>query len=280
MAYLIGQLSVLLAIAALFGGGLAGWSWHCIRNRDKWAAKDSQRARLREELLGFVGVDFGDPLPPLPAPLVDTGELEDLRARLAAAEERARAQEAACGDHVSKIASLEMELSSLRASLDNDAEAARFLALEESLRASQDKASDLERRAAELEDLLNQTSAPAPAEDGVDVAAMRWRIRDLEARLAKVDSDAAIARIVGPEPETAPAPQPDQEDALNRQRWQARYLQARVNYLEELSRQTRKAEPAPISVVTAPPVDEEAESRKRWRQRYLEARVAWLEGRG
>lgn len=272
MAYLIGQLVIPL-IAALAGGALAGWSWHCIRHRDRWAARDGERDRLRGELLSLVGVTP----PPDPGPLVD----EDLAARLREAEEQVlalqrqlAAREDAGLGHESRIAELEMELASARAAApDPSAETARFTALQETLRAAQDKGADLERRAGELEALLQAQPQPP----GVDVAAMRWRLRELEAQLAARSAEDNIARLTPVEAPPPPPTAPDLSDALNREHWRARYLQARVAYLEG------QAQPAPLAAVPeAPPpapVDEEAENRRRWRQRYLEARLAWLEGR-
>ncbi|MDX2234437.1 MAG: hypothetical protein NW200_08050 [Hyphomonadaceae bacterium] len=278
MAYLIGQLLAPLAIAAVFGGGLAGWSWHCIRNRDRWAARDAERDRLRDELLtyvGFTSVDGG------PIVLGNT-ELEAMQVRLETANEHVLSlqrqlaeREDACGAHESRIAELEMALASARAANDEDRGAERFAAMEAALRAAEAKAAEVERRAAELESALdNAQPAPAPANGGVDVAAMSWRLRQLEAERAARDVDANIARVAAqPEP---PPPTQDLENALNRQSWRARYLQARVDYLEGLA---AAPAPAPVAPVPAAPVDEEADNRKRWRQRYLEARVAWLEGR-
>ena len=110
---------------------------------------------------------------------------------------------------------------------------------------------------------------------------MRWRIRELEAQVARHDAGASIARIAAPmeaTPVETPARRADLDDALNRERWQSRYLSARVKYLEGLANTSPPQAPQPLAVVAAPVV-EEADNRRRWRQRYLEARVAWLEGR-
>lgn len=278
MAFLIGQLLVPLALAAVFGGGVAGWSWHCIANRDRWAKRDAERARLRDELLSYVG--YASPASD-GALLLRGGEMEALQVRLDTAADTAASlqrqlelREEACAEHESRIAQLEMELASARAAMDSDDGAERFAAMEAALREAEAKAADVERRAAQLETALDA----APATPGVDVAAMSTRIRQLEAELAARDMDDSIARMPAPAP--APAPAPDLDDVLNRQRWQTRYLQARVRYLESLP---AAPPPAPAALAAppepAPPVDEEAENRRRWRQRYLEARVAWLEGR-
>ncbi len=279
MAYLIGQLLVPLAIAAVFGGGLAGWSWHCIRNRDKRAARDAERERLRNELLTYVGYT---------AP-VDTGihlgvaEHDALQIRVDAANDQITAlkrdlaaREDACNEHTSRIAQLEMALASAQAALpDEGADADRVAALETALREAEARAADVDRRAALLEADLD--AATAPAQPGVDVTAMRWRIQELESQVARHDADAGIARIAAPVEATAA--RPDLDDALNRERWQSRYLNARVKYLESLANApATQSAPQPLAAVAAP-LDEEADNRRRWRQRYLEARVAWLEGR-
>lgn len=252
MAYLIGQLLLPLALAAI-GGGVAGWCWHCLSTRPAWALRDAERDRLRSELLSFVGVSFD-------RPLVTSDEHDAVKQRLAAANEQIAALQRGLEDkdqtivaRDGKVSELEMVISGLRASMpDSGAEAARIAALEEALRAAEAKASDVERRAALLEADLETATAPvAPAED---VANLHWRIHELETALAAKQAPAVS------------------DDELNRSRWQTRYLNARVQYLEGLA-----ATPAPAPVAEA--IDEEAENRRRWRQRYLEARVAWLEGR-
>lgn len=277
MAYLIGQLLVPLAIAAIFGGGLAGWSWHCIAHRDKWAARDAERDRLRNELLTYVGHVPGEGIQ------IGSAELEALHVRFDAANDQIAAlqrdiaaREEACKEHHSRIAELEMALAGAKASApDHNAAIDRVASLETALREAEARAADLDRRAAQLETDLDAATAPAAsAGPGVDVAAIRWRMHQLESQIAGYQSRENIAQIAAP----APAPAPDLEDQVNRQKWQARYLTARVQYLEDLHN-TKAATPAPAPVVAAPPVDEEADNRRRWRQRYLEARVAWLEGR-
>ena len=262
MAYLIGQLLVPLAIAAVFGGGLAGWSWHCIANRDKWAARDRERDQLRNELLTYVGY-----VPPDEGGIrIGDAELESLKVRLETAQRDLAAREEACRAHDSRIAELEMALAGAKAAAPDASD--RVAALETALREAEARAVDLDRRAALMEADLDAHTAPA--EPGVDVAAMRWRMHQLETQIAGYQSRETIARIATP----APGPSPDLEDQVNRQKWQARYLTARVQYLEGLANAT-----APAPVAPAAPVDEEADNRRRWRQRYLEARVAWLEGR-
>lgn len=280
MAYLIGQL-ILPLLAAVVGGGMAGWSWHCIRTRDDWAARDGERDRLRNELLSYIGAAPADHAIHLGA-----GENEALQLRVEAANEQALAlqrelahRDEVVGAHQSRIAELEMALASAQSELRDRAspqDDPRLAQLEQALHDAETKAADLDRRAVELQAALDRASASAPPE--VDVAALRWRIRELESRLAQ-HADTAIAPVAAPlaAPVAASVERPDLEDALLRRGWQARYLQARVNYLEGVSAATAaQPAPAPAPVVT---VDEEADNRRRWRQRYLEARVAWLEGR-
>lgn len=272
MLYLLQQLIVPLALAAVFGGGLAGWSWHCIRSRDQWAERDTERNRLRNELLGLVGY----------APANDRGyfpgaaEMEALQVRLDTATDDADAlrrqleeREEACKLHDRRITELETSL--LAASSDNGA-AERLAGLEGALREAESKAADVERRAALLEADLDAATAPRVEADTVETQAMRWKSRYLESRVDFLEAKDSIAVL------TPPAPAPVAlDDDLNRERWKGRYLEARVRYLEG---EANAEKPEPVAVVAPPPVvDAEADNRKRWRQRYLEARVAWLEGR-
>ena len=282
MAYLIGQLLVPLAIAAVFGGGLAGWSWHCIANRDRWAARDAERDRLRNELLTYVGhvtpVRGGDGVIQLGG-----AELESLHVRLDGANDHILAlqrdlatREETAIQHQGRIAELEMALASAQTSVSHDGDADdRVAALETALRDAEARAADVDRRAARLEADLD--AAAAPAAPGVDVAAMRWRIHQLETRLGAQEAHESIARIAAPAADVAP--RPDLDDELNRRRWQTRYLDSRVRYLEGAAHAEQAVAPAQAVAAIATPVDEEGDNRRRWRQRYLEARVAWLEGR-
>jgi predicted flap endonuclease-1-like 5' DNA nuclease len=269
MAYLIWQLVVPLTIAAVFGGGLAGWSWHCVRTRDAWQRRNDERERLRNELLAHVGY--------APDQGVDSGaELQALQLRVDAAREQVESmqREIFQRDEIvsaqrSRIAELEMDVAGARQELADGNGQAHSAALEAALREAEAKAAELDRRATELQAALD--AAAANAQPPTDVAALRWRIRELESQAARHEAEAAIETVAAPA-----AAHPDLEDALLRQHWQARYLQARVRYLEEAS---KAPAPEPQPVVAPSPVDEEAENRRRWRQRYLEARVAWLEGR-
>ncbi|TPW02699.1 MAG: hypothetical protein FD124_3315, partial [Alphaproteobacteria bacterium] len=294
MLYLLQQLIVPLALAAVFGGGLAGWSWHCIRNRALWTERDGERNRLRNELLGLVGYQ----------PANDRGftfgsaELDSLQIRLDAANDQLdgvrrelASREDACADHHKRIAELEIALQA--ASSDNGA-VDRVPALEAALRQAEAKAADVERRAAALEADLDAATTPGDVAEPVEVRAMRWKSRYLESRVGfleakeslgvaapvedrSADVDAARARIAELEA-TLAAPPVASDDELVRERWRSRYLDARVRYLEG---ETNAQKPEPVAVAPPPPaeIDAEADNRRRWRQRYLEARVAWLEGR-
>jgi len=268
MAWLTWQLLVPLILAGVFGGGLAGWSWHCIRTRDDWAKKDAERDRLRNELLAYVGVHT--PGAPPAMAHVDNAHEQLLQAQreLFQRDEIVTAQRA-------RISELEMALSAAQQTLRDNGDPApdevRLGALEAALREAQARATDLDARANALQTALDNASAAAGPP--VDVAAMRWRMRELEARLAQHDASNGISRVAAtPEP----GERPDLEDIVQRQHWQTRYLNARVRYLED---QAKAPAPEPVATAPAAPVDAEAENRRRWRQRYLEARVAWLEGR-
>lgn len=267
MAYLIWQLVVPLTIAAVFGGGLAGWSWHCIRTRDAWAAKDAERDRLRGELLGYVGAYVPEAREPLAHVDNALEHLQQAQRELFQKDEIVAAQRA-------RISELELALSGAQQQLlDNGSPSpddGRLSALEAALREAQTRAADLDARANALQGALD--TASTAASPPVDVAAMRWRIRELETRLAQREASSTIAQVTAPEPATAE--RPDLEDIIQRQHWQTRYLNARVRYLEDQGKAA-----APVAAAPAAPVDAEAENRRRWRQRYLEARVAWLEGR-
>jgi predicted flap endonuclease-1-like 5' DNA nuclease len=269
MAYLIWQLIVPLTIAAVFGGGLAGWSWHCVRTRDAWAARDRERDRLRNELLAYVGAAEPATVKHDPVPVRDVAS-EEL---LAAQRELFQRQEIVDAQRA-RIVELEMALAAAQQlrDLSPPGDDTRLAALEGSLGAAEAQAAELRRRADDLQAALDRASAEAPPQ--VDVAAMRWRIKELESQLARHEAENGIARVATPAP---PAERPDLEDIVLRQQWQARYLGARVRYLED---HAVAAPPAPAApVAAAAPVDAEAENRRHWRQRYLEARVAWLEGR-
>lgn len=292
MLYLLQQLIVPLALAAVFGGGLAGWSWHCIRHRAAWAERDGERNRLRNELLGLIGhLPANDRGYPLVSPELDSmkirldaanDQLDGLRRELASREE-------ACADHHKRIAELEIALQA--ASSDTGA-SDRLVTLEAALRQAEAKAAEVERRAAALEADLDATTTPKDIGEPVETRAMRWKSRYLESRVGFLEAkeslavaatvedrsaevDAAHARIAELEASLA-APPVVSDDDLMRERWRSRYLDARVRYLEGEAN-TQK----PVAVVAPPAeaVDAEADNRKRWRQRYLEARVAWLEGR-
>ena len=293
MLYLLQQLLVPLALAAVFGGGLAGWSWHCLRNRALWAERDGERNRLRNELLALVGYQ-----PALDnAFTLGSAEIDALQKRLDVANDEAEGlrrtiaeKEAACAQHDKRIADLE---TALNATSGDAGAAARLSLVEASLREAEAKAAELERRAQLLETDLD--AATAPKGESVEVSAMRWRSRYLDNRVSFLEAkenlagavpqvedlsdELAAARVrIGDLEEALSARPVGSEDDLNRERWKGRYLDARVRYLES---QANLEGPAPQAVVVAPPpvIDVEAENRKRWRQRYLEARVAWLEGR-
>ena len=285
MLYLLQQLLVPLALAAVFGGGLAGWSWHCLRNRALWAERDGERNRLRNELLALSGYQPAlDDAYTLGSVQIEalTKETEELRRVIAE-------KDAACALHDKRIAELE---AALQATAGDTGAAARLAGLEAALREAQSKAGELERRAQLLETDLD--AATAPKGESVDVAAMRWRARYLDNRVSFLEAEKGLAAAVPPvedlsgeldaarvrigdlEEALAARPAGSQDDLL-RESWKSRYLAARVKYLEE---QANLEKPAPQAVVAPPPaIDVEAENRKRWRQRYLEARVAWLEGR-
>lgn len=285
MLYLLQQLLVPLALAAVFGGGLAGWSWHCLRNRALWAERDGERNRLRNELLALSGYQPAlDDAYTLGSVQIEalTKETEELRRVIAE-------KDAACALHDKRIAELE---ASLKATASDTGAAGRLADLEAALSEARSKAGDLERRAQLLETDLD--AATAPQGESVEVSAMRWRSRYLDSRVSFLEAKDSLSAAVAPvedlsgeldaarvrigDLEEALAAKPvGSEDDLVRERWKSRYLVARVNYLED---QAKLEKPAPQVVVAPPPViDAEAENRKRWRQRYLEARVAWLEGR-
>lgn len=287
MLYLLQQLLVPLALAAVFGGGLAGWSWHCLRNRALWAERDGERNRLRNELLALSGYQPAlDEAYTLGSVQIEalTKENEELRRVIASKEE-------ACALHDERIAELE---ASLKAAASDTGAAGRLADLEAALSEARAKAGELERRAQLLETDLD--AATTPQAESVEVSAMRWRSRYLDSRVSFLEAKEGLAAAVPPvedlsgeldaarvrigDLEEALAARPvGSEDDLNRERWKSRYLVARVNYLEA---QAKREKPAPQVVVAPPPapaIDVEAENRKRWRQRYLEARVAWLEGR-
>lgn len=290
MLYLLQQLAVPLALAAVFGGGLAGWSWHCIRNRALWIERDGERNRLRNELLGLVGY----------APTDDRGytlgnaELDALQIRYEQASDEADAlrrelteRETVCAEHDRRIRELEAQL--LAASSDTAA-ADRLVLLEQALRDAETKGADLERRAALLEADLDSATLPQDEEPSVEVRAMRWKSRYLEGRVNFLETKehlagaavpavdlsdelaAAHARIAALEGASA------SDDELNRERWRTRYAEARVRFLEGEVK-APKAAPVALAAPVAEPVDSEADNRRRWRMRYLEARAAWLEGR-
>lgn len=286
MLYLLQQLAVPLALAAVFGGGLIGWSWHCIRNRALWIERDGERNRLRNDLLGLVGY----------TPAEDRGytlgnaELDALQIRYEQANEDAEKlrrelaeRETACAEHDRRIRELEAQL--LAASSDTAA-ADRLALLETALRDAESKGADLERRAALLEADLDQATLPQDQPETVETRALRWKSRYLDSRVSFLEARENLAGAAAPSvdlsgdlalahariAELEGAPQ--QDDELNRERWRTRYAEARVRYLES---EAKAEKPAPVEV--AAPVDEEADNRRRWRQRYLEARVAWLEGR-
>ncbi|MDZ4778543.1 MAG: hypothetical protein SGJ23_17320 [Alphaproteobacteria bacterium] len=289
MLYLLQQLAVPLALAAVFGGGLAGWSWHCIRNRALWIERDGERNRLRNELLGLVGY----------APVNDRGyalgnaELDALQIRYEQANEEADAlrrelgeRETACAEHDRRIRDLE---AALQASSTDSGAAERLLMLETALRDAETKGADLERRAALLEADLDSATLPKDDAETVEVRALRWKSRYLDSRVGFLEArdnlagasspmvdlsgDLALAHARIAALESAPAP----DDDLNRERWRTRYAEARVRYLEG---ELKAPKPEPIAFAApVEPVDSEADNRRRWRQRYLEARVSWLEGR-
>jgi len=287
MLYLLQQLAVPLALAAVFGGGLAGWSWHCLRNRALWIERDGERNRLRNELLGLVGY----------TPASDRGrslgnaELDALQIRYEQASEDADAlrrelnqRETACAEHDRRIRDLEAQL--LAATPDTGA-VERLALLEHALREAETKGANLERRAALLEADLDSATVPKADEETAEVRAMRWKSRYLESRVGFLEAQDHLAGVAPPvvdlsgdlalahariaELQATPA----QGDELNRQRWRTRYAEARVRYLEG---EAKAAKPIALAAPAAP-VDTEADNRRRWRQRYLEARVAWLEGR-
>jgi predicted flap endonuclease-1-like 5' DNA nuclease/predicted nucleic acid-binding Zn-ribbon protein len=289
MLYLLQQLAVPLALAAVFGGGLAGWSWHCIRNRALWIERDGERNRLRNELLGLVGY----------TPAIDRGytlgnaELDALQIRYEQANEEADAlrrelneRETACAEHDRRIRDLEAQL---LATSSDTAAADRLALLETALRDAETKGADLERRAALLEADLDKATLPQDQPETVEVRALRWKSRYLDSRVGFLEAkenfagapspvvdlsgDLALAHARIAELEAAPA----HDDDLNRERWRTRYAEARVRYLEGEAK-APKSEPVAIAPPAAP-VDSEADNRRRWRQRYLEARVSWLEGR-
>jgi predicted flap endonuclease-1-like 5' DNA nuclease len=288
MLYLLKELIVPLTLAAVFGGGLAGWSWHCLRNRALWAERDGERNRLRNELLGLVGYQ-----PANDTYMPGSDEVAALRRELDAANDDVAAlrkllkeREEACTEHDRRIAELEI---ALKAASSDTGAGERLAVLEAELNVARTKAGELERRAAQL--TVDLDAATAPQAEPVEVSAMRWKSRYLESRVGFLEAkdqlaaaapvaedrsaelEAAHARILDLEEELATRPSGSDDD-LNRERWKTRYLDARVRYLEG---EARIAKPAPLA--PQPPVDAEAENRKRWRQRYLEARVAWLEGR-
>lgn len=288
MLYLLQQLLVPLALAAVFGGGLAGWSWHCLRNRARWAERDGERNRLRNELLGLVGYqpanDSGYTLGSAEIAALQK-ELDAANDDIAAQRKTLKERETLCLEHDRRIAELE---AALRAASSDTGASERLVALEGALRAAEAKAADVERRAALLEADLD--AATMPKGDDVEVSALRWKSRYLDNRVAFLEAKEGLAATVAPvedlSGELAAAQvrigdleealaQRVPDDDLNRERWKSRYLDARVRYLEG---EAKAARPAPVAAVAAP-VDAEADNRRRWRQRYLEARVAWLEGR-
>lgn len=287
MLYLLQQLAVPLALAAVFGGGLAGWSWHCIRNRALWIERDGERNRLRNELLGLVGYTPADDR----GYTLGNAELDAMQIRFDQANEEVEAlrrqlteRETECAEHDRRIRDLESQLA---AAASDSAAADRLALLETALRDAESKGADLERRAALLEADLDKATLPSATEEGVEVRAMRWKSRYLEGRVNFLEAQGSLAGVTAPDAaleaslaaaHTRIAELEDasvSDDELNRERWRTRYAEARVRYLEG---EANAPKPEPVAIV-APPVDDEADNRRRWRQRYLEARVAWLEGR-
>jgi predicted flap endonuclease-1-like 5' DNA nuclease len=172
------------------------------------ASSEAAAAQRRADAAEALARTRGEP---------DTDEMNALRWRLRYFEARTRyledASRSKAGDDASTVANLKAE-----------GDAARVEA--EQLRERQ----------------------PAQEPKGTDEGeALKWRARYLEARVRRLESEAAAT----------------DEEAANRRAWRTRYLETRLQYL----------------VRSAPKADDKENRRLKWRARYLDARVRHLEQR-
>lgn len=294
MAYLISFLFPMLLIAALFGA-LAGWCWHCIRNKERVDKLIAARDRLRGELATLT--------PALPGlrglgPVDPELEAAQMRADVAVSKvvelERERADLIEERNRLSLRANeLEMALAAARTSEPDMGDLRlRFAALEDERDAA---LRELEAARVQWSQERAQWALAAPQaevkspEPDLETRANAWRVRLLEGRTEYLESRLNAARAASPvedprlaeltsanaaleeslaglraeldalrdRPVVVATPQAAEND-LNLLRWQSRYLAERVKYLEDRERQAQSL--APVAAVSAPPAPPPAEA--------------------
>jgi predicted flap endonuclease-1-like 5' DNA nuclease len=318
MAHLIQHLILPLLLVALFGA-VAGWCWHCIRNKGRLDRLYAERDRLRSEFARQTSASPG--LPGL-REFAPNPELEAANMRAEVAVSKVVALERDQEDLIlerdrlsSRLNEAEMALAAARADAPSQDWTTRIAALEDerdaAVRDLEDARLSFESERQSL--LAAPVDSPAPTGPEVDpleVRAQAWRVKLLEGRSEYLEArlnaaqaapaqtlvdetglrerDAEIARLQAElqaavrrseAPVTPAAPESD----LNLLRWQARYLSNRVEYLEGRLRAEPAAVVAPAlgALPEAKPEGPNLETlnRRAWRQRYLEARLAFYEGR-
>lgn len=272
MIWLTGHLLGVLALTAVLAG-FAGWCWHAWRHADAAQALETERARLRADLMRRARLGGGSALS---AQAQDDADAQDERAFLRHSTQR----------QAERVAQLERELASIRA----ENEQAELLNLENAdLRAALQArdvdfhaADDLRARIAELEDQLAHAPigaapavaalAPVPdqflAPEPSDAAALRWRALYFERRVIHQGAEHAAALAALQPAQPGPAPDSEQDQITQ---WRLRYFSARAAYLEKrLAEHETAASPA---AETDGDAETEQARRQAWRLSYLDRRL-------
>lgn len=276
MIWLTGHLLGVLALTAVLAG-FAGWCWHAWRNADAAQALETEKARLRAELIrrARAGSHEADP----------DGQYADADdERIALRHNLHRSTE--------RVAQLERELEAIHAENeafeDLRAENAQLRAAGNACAPESADAEGLRARIVELEAALAQPAnvpmgalekpvvhaASSGSASGTDEA-LRWRAFYFERRAAYQAAEHAQALAAACSAHTIAEFDPEQEQITQ---WRLRYFSARAAYLEQRLAAREQADLAQSTPPDRAPEADNADAaeharQQTWRLQYLDRRL-------
>lgn len=274
MIWLTGHLLGVLALTAVLAG-FAGWCWHAWRHADAAQALETEKARLRAELIRRARA--GSPEADL-----DGQNADDERITLRHSVQRS----------TERVAQLERELQAIRAENeafeDLRAENAQLRAAGNARASESADAEGLRARIVELEAALAQPAnapmgalekpvvhaAASGSASGTDEA-LHWRAFYFERRVAYQAAEHTLALAAARSVHAISEIDPEQEQITQ---WRLRYFSARAAYLEQRLAAREQADLAQSTPPDGAPEADNADAaeharQQTWRLQYLDRRL-------